>query len=118
MLPSVDEIMLATSYALKIGIRDLRSSATQRYIAYARWLVMYICRQELQISFPRIARQINNMDHTSIMYGVGKIEKRLLSEDLQVRRDLDSIKARLREKGFSINLARDWLFIASPNPPL
>ena len=54
-------------------------------IAFPRQVAMYICRTELNESFPKIGIEFGGKDHTTVMHSVDKIKKQLKSnKELQI----------------------------------
>ncbi|MDD3774026.1 MAG: chromosomal replication initiator protein DnaA [Patescibacteria group bacterium] len=74
--------------------KDLLGQKREQKITLPRQIVMYFLRYEFNFSFPKIAEFLNRKDHTTIIYGCGKIEKELTNNSL-LKRDLDAIKQRL-----------------------
>ncbi|MBL7164817.1 MAG: chromosomal replication initiator protein DnaA [Anaerolineales bacterium] len=63
-------------------------------IARPRQIAMYLMREETDVSFPQIGEALGGRDHTTVMYGHGKISD-LLERDDKVRRQVIEIKERL-----------------------
>jgi len=59
-----------------------------------RQIAMYLIREETDISLPQIGEVLGGRDHTTVMYGHGKISD-LLERDDKVRRQVLDIKERL-----------------------
>jgi len=75
----------------QIEKKDLLSQKREQKIALPRQVIMYFLRYEFNLSFPKIAEILNRKDHTTIIYGCGKIEKEIINNSL-LKRDLDAIK--------------------------
>jgi chromosomal replication initiator protein len=58
---------------------------------------MYLARKLTQLSFPEIGSAFGGKDHTTIMHGVGKIEK-LLTQDPALLSSVEALQQ---------NIARD-----------
>lgn len=63
-------------------------------VVYPRQIAMYLMRHELNLSFPKICRELQRKDHTTIIHGCEKIEKEI-SRNEKLQRDLTQIKERL-----------------------
>jgi len=50
-------------------------------VVKARQIAMYILKNDLSLSFVEIGNILGGRDHTTVMYGVGKIEKLLLNKN-------------------------------------
>jgi chromosomal replication initiator protein len=59
-----------------------------------RQITMYLLRHELNMSFPKIGKELNKKDHTTIMYGVEKIEKEI-TKNIDLQKDIAAIKEKL-----------------------
>jgi chromosomal replication initiator protein len=69
------QIITKTAEYFSIKPDDITSSSHRNSLE--RQISMYLIRSELRMSFPEIAKVINRKDHTTIMYGVKKIEKNI-----------------------------------------
>ena len=67
-----------------------------RQIALPRQVVMYLMREDANISLPQIGATLGGRDHTTIMYGCEKITD-LLERDLRLRRQVLDIREQLYE---------------------
>jgi chromosomal replication initiator protein len=59
-----------------------------------RQITMYLLRHEMNMSFPKIGKELNKKDHTTIMYGVEKIEKET-TKNIELQKELSAIKEKL-----------------------
>jgi chromosomal replication initiator protein len=55
---------------------------------------MYLIREELHLSYPKIAVEIGKKDHTTVMHGVEKVEREIDSNE-QLRQEINLIRERL-----------------------
>jgi chromosomal replication initiator protein len=55
---------------------------------------MYMLRNELKLSFPKIARELGRKDHTTAIHSVDKIEKECRT-DANLRMAINEIKEHL-----------------------
>jgi len=63
-------------------------------MVHPRQVVMYLAREELQITLPQIGEILGGRDHTTVMYGVEKITDAIDKDDT-LRREILSIRERL-----------------------
>jgi len=75
---SPDYIIEVVAEHYGISPSDIKSSVKARRFSYPRQIVMYLCRSLLGSNQQTIADAVGVRNHTTIMYGVNKIE-----EDIQ-----------------------------------
>ena len=73
---------------------DICGTKRDKEIVVPRQVTMYLMREELGLSFPKIAAAIGGRDHTTAMHSVTKIEK-LVESDENLRGDIMAIRERL-----------------------
>lgn len=78
----------------EINISDFLSKKRNKEFAYPRQIAMYLLRHEFNFSFPKIAERMKKKDHTTIMHGVGKIEK-LLTHNEILQKEISMIKEKI-----------------------
>lgn len=77
-----------------IGADEITGSKRDKEIVLPRQVAMYLMREELHLSYPKIAKEIGRKDHTTIMHGVEKIEKEMDMNE-RLRQEINLIKERL-----------------------
>jgi len=73
---------------------DICGLKRDKEIVVPRQVTMYLMREELGLSFPKIAAAVGGRDHTTAMHSVSKIEK-LVEVDDNLRGDIGAIRERL-----------------------
>jgi chromosomal replication initiator protein len=73
---------------------DICGAKRDKEIVVPRQVTMYLMREELGLSYPKIASAIGGRDHTTAMHSVSKIE-RLVESDDNLRGDIAAIRERL-----------------------
>ena len=72
--PTPERIMEAVANYFYIPVEQMISQNRSKDVAYPRQMSMYMIRQELEYSFPDIAK-IFKRDHTTVMHACNKIEE-------------------------------------------
>ena len=73
---------------------EICGTKRDKEIVVPRQVTMYLMREELGLSFPKIAAAVGGRDHTTAMHSVAKIEK-LVENDENLRGDIQAIRERL-----------------------
>ncbi|MSR68551.1 chromosomal replication initiator protein DnaA [Candidatus Saccharibacteria bacterium] len=84
-------VLQKTADYYEISYNDIVGTKRSREIVLPRQVAMFIMREELSLSFPRIAKSLGGKDHTTIMHGVNKI-RTLSARDSVLGHDIQSIK--------------------------
>ncbi len=87
-------VLEKTAVFYDLSSDDITGPKRDREIVVPRQIAMYLMRQELGMSFPKIAKSTGGRDHTTAMHSVTKIE-RLLEQDESIRRQINQIKDKL-----------------------
>jgi chromosomal replication initiator protein len=91
---SAKHIVERTARYYSIDMEDLLSPKRDKDIVYPRQVAMYLLRNELHMSFPKIANELGRKDHTTAIHSVDKIEKSS-HLDPAVRQQLVELRGRL-----------------------
>lgn len=73
----VEQVQQLVANHYNITVEDLKSKRRMASIAFPRQIAMYICRTNLQESFPKIGIEFGGKDHTTVMHSVDKIKKQM-----------------------------------------
>ncbi|MBF0445387.1 MAG: chromosomal replication initiator protein DnaA [Magnetococcales bacterium] len=74
---SIDEVQRTVAAYYKVTPQDLRSNKRSRLFSHPRQVAMYICKQLTDSSYPIIGKMFGNRDHTTVLYAVGQVAKKL-----------------------------------------
>lgn len=87
-------ILEKTADFYDVGVEEITGPKRDKEIVVPRQVAMYLMREELHLSYPKIAQEIGKKDHTTIMHGVEKMEKEI-DKNEQVRQEINMIRERL-----------------------
>ena len=87
------EIVKEVARYYNLSDEKLRGRGRSKKIAHSRQVAMYIAREETQASLPQIGEALGR-DHTTVLYGHGKISQQIETDD-RLRRDILTIRERL-----------------------
>lgn len=70
-----DDIIKGICSFYDIKLPQIRSSKRSAFLVKARQICMYLLKKELDLPYVEIGNLLGGRDHTTVMYGVEKIEK-------------------------------------------
>lgn len=91
---SARQIIERTARHFQITVEDILGPKRDKDIVVPRQVAMYMLRNELHLSFPKIARELGRKDHTTAIHSIEKIEKESRL-DADIRTAISSIKGKL-----------------------
>ena len=90
---TAEEIVKEVARYYNLSDDKLRGRGRSKKVAHSRQVAMYIAREETQASLPQIGEALDR-DHTTVLYGHGKISQQIETDD-HLRRDILTIRERL-----------------------
>jgi chromosomal replication initiator protein len=84
-----DDIVNRVASQYGLTVERILSRERSREVALPRQIIMYLLRQDANISLPQIGEALGGRDHTTILYGCGKIAEMMESDDHLRRQVLD-----------------------------
>jgi chromosomal replication initiator protein len=94
---SSSRILEAVATREGIGVADLTGQNRSAKIAIPRQLAMYLLRDLNEISLPQIGELLGGRDHTTVMYGIKKVE-----QDEKLKKRAENIRYDLLNQAVSI----------------
>ena len=91
---SPDNILKVVADHFGLKVADLKSDRKFKLIAIPRQIAMFLVREMTRCSFPDIGHRFGGRDHTTVMYAVKKIEKKL-GDDVSLRNTVDALRKKL-----------------------
>lgn len=91
---SPKQVVERTARHFQIPVEDILGPKRDKDIVVPRQIAMYMLRNELHLSFPKIARELGRKDHTTAIHSVEKIENESAT-DSDIRSAIAEIKERL-----------------------
>lgn len=77
-----------------ISVDDIISKKRNGELIQPRHVVMYLCRNLIDIPFANIAKLLNKKDHTTVIHGVNKIAEDMVKDE-ELRNKIEVIKKKL-----------------------
>lgn len=92
--PTMDDIIGVVTRAFSVKLSELQSKRRTNAVAYPRQIAMYLARKITRHSLEEVGGFFGGRDHSTVLYGVDKIE-RLMLEDADTRRSVEGLLAEL-----------------------
>jgi len=86
-----EQILQEVAAYYTVTVEALLGRSRSQQIALARQVAMYLLREQLDCSYPRIGQLLGGRDHSTVMYGCDKISAAIEEND-QLRRDVITIR--------------------------
>lgn len=91
---SAEQVLAAVCEYYGVPLAALQGRQRTHEVALARQVAMYLLKEELDYSLPKIGQTLGQRDHSTVLYGCQKI-KASIEEDTELRRSVLAIKEQL-----------------------
>jgi len=91
----VNEIILAAANYYKLSPHEIKSNRRSTYVSIARHICVYLARERLRLSYPRIGGYMGLRDHTTMMHSHRRVLGYLAANRGDVIEALDHIECLL-----------------------
>lgn len=92
-----NHIIESVSRYFDVRMEEILSQKRNRNISYPRQIAMYLCRDIMGLSLPKIGEEFGGRDHTTVIHAIQKIE-----EDIQlnpeIKRTVEELKRNITGK--------------------
>jgi len=92
--PTMEEIAQAVARWYGVRPEQLKAKGRAKEVVLPRQLAMYLIRERLSASLPEIGQFFGGRDHTTVLYAVQKVEKKL-KEDPKLKAAAEEIMEQL-----------------------
>ena len=92
---SPSKVISVVSDIFDVKASEIKGKRRTAYVAKCRQVVMYILRDELEMSLERVAQEVNRKDHTTVIHAYEKIEN-LRKEDSRLDEKINTTLKILR----------------------
>ena len=93
---TIDDIISHSAKAFNVKPADIKSKKKHKQFALPRQVAMYLARELTELSYPEIGAALGGKDHSTVIYGTRKIEKKM-EVDHSLRNMVEGLKKNVRE---------------------
>ena len=86
----IDKVIKLVADKYNLTAEDIKGKKRLSTIALPRQIAMYICREYLEESLPKIGSEFGGKDHTTVMHAVNKIKK-MVEKDKTLEKEIEKI---------------------------
>lgn len=89
---SVDEVVRRISQYYEVAEKSIYEKTRKKEIVRPRQIIMYILREEFNVSYPSIGEKLGGRDHTTVIHSCEKIKEELKSNP-SLESELDHLRS-------------------------
>ncbi len=89
---SVDEVVRRIAQYYEIAEKSIYEKTRKKEVVKPRQIIMYILREEFNVSYPSIGEKLGGRDHTTVIHSCEKIKEEVKS-NTSLEQELDHIRA-------------------------
>ncbi|WP_131919429.1 chromosomal replication initiator protein DnaA [Heliophilum fasciatum] len=93
---TIIDIQKAVSLHYGLQIEDLKAKKRTREVAFPRQIAMYLAREMMDISLPKVGEEFGGRDHTTVMHAYEKVSKDI-SENPQLAMTIQLLKEKIEQ---------------------
>ncbi|MEA3346740.1 MAG: chromosomal replication initiator protein DnaA [Candidatus Auribacterota bacterium] len=93
---SIEHIQKKIAEYYDIRVADMQSKKKPQQIAFPRQVAMYLSRMLTKASLPEIGNSFGGRDHTTVMYAVSQIQKKI-DKDKNFNRTIEMLIKKIKE---------------------
>ena len=91
----IDKVIKLIAEKYNLTPEDIKGKKRLSKIALPRQIGMYICRQYLEESLPKIGSEFGGKDHTTVMHAVNKVKK-MVEKDKSLEKEIEKIAREIK----------------------
>ena len=92
---SVDEVVRRISQYYDVPEKSIYEKTRKKEVVKPRQIIMYILREEFNVSYPSIGEKLGGRDHTTVIHSCEKIKEELKS-NTSLEQEIDHVRALIR----------------------
>lgn len=89
---SVDEVVRRIAQYYEVAEKSIYEKTRKKEVVKPRQIIMYILREEFNVSYPSIGEKLGGRDHTTVIHSCEKIKEEVKSS-ASLEQELDHIRA-------------------------
>lgn len=92
-----EKVLERVSEYYKVSVDDLCKKTRKKEIVHPRQVLMFILREDLDVSFLNIGKLLGGRDHSTVIHSYEKVKSNL-NNDYKLKKEIDEIRAIINEK--------------------